>query len=104
MCFCISIIPSVLYKEIQENGKPRVRQSSKVFCKSVKKFFIKISQNSQENACVGVSFFRPATLLNEKLRYRCFPLNVLRIFREHPFNRTFANDCLCKVEHMFEMV
>ena len=38
--------------------------------------FLKISQNSQENTCVRVSFFfRPATFLKKRLWYRCFPRN-----------------------------
>ena len=32
---------------------------------SVKKVFLKISQNSQENTCARVSFLRPATLLTQ---------------------------------------
>ena len=45
--------------------------------------FLKISQNSQENTCVGVSFdkvadLRPATLLKKKLQHSCFPVNFVK--------------------------
>ena len=55
-----------------------------VFCKSdVLKNFVK----SQENTCVGVSFFnkvvdlRPATLLKKRLQHRCFPLDFTKFLR-----------------------
>ena len=42
------------------------------------RLFLKISQNSQESTCVGVSFhkvagLRPATLLKKRFRHGCFP-------------------------------
>ena len=48
---------------------------------SVKKVFLEIQQNSQENTCPRVSFLiklqasRPATLLKRRLWNRCFPVN-----------------------------
>ena len=60
----------------------------------IKKVFFKISQNSQENTCIGVSFlkkiaaWRPAALLKKRLKHRCFPVNFLRNFYEHLFGRT----------------
>ena len=45
---------------------------------SIKKVFLDISQNSQENTCARVSFLmklRPATLLKKRLWHRCFPVN-----------------------------
>ena len=53
---------------------------------SVKKVFLKISQNSLENACAGVFFLiklqdRPATLLKEKLQHGCFPVNFVKFLR-----------------------
>ena len=64
---------------------------------SVKKVFVKISQNSQENTCARVSYLmklqavaglRPATLLKKRLWHRCFPVNFAKslttpIFIEH---------------------
>ena len=56
--------------------------------------FLKISQNSQENTCVGISFFdkfadlRPATLLKERLQHRCFPVNFVKFLRAPFFYRT----------------
>ena len=54
---------------------------------SVKKVFLKILQNSQENTCDRVSFFnkvaglRPATLLKKRLWHRCFPVNFAKFLR-----------------------
>ena len=61
---------------------------------SVKKVFLEISRNSQENARARVSFFnkvaglRTATLLEKRLWQRCFPVNFAKFlgtpsFTEH---------------------
>ena len=56
---------------------------------SIKKTFLKISQNSQENACVGILFLNkivalnPATLLKKRLRRRCFLMNFAEISRTY---------------------
>ena len=60
---------------------------------SIKKVFLKISQNSQENTCARVSFLiksqtlglRPATVLKKRLWYRCFPVNFAEFLRT-PFS------------------
>ena len=44
---------------------------------SVKKVFLEISQNSQENTCGP----KPATLLKKKLWHRCFPVNFAKFLR-----------------------
>ena len=44
----------------------------------VKKLFLEISQNSQENTC--------ATLLKKKLWHRCFPVNFVKFLRT-PFSQ-----------------
>ena len=60
------------------------KQPPKVFCKKV---FLKLSQNSHENVCVGVSFFnkvggfRTVTLLEKKLRHRCFSVKCVNFLR-----------------------
>ena len=44
--------------------------------------FLKISQNSQGNTRVRVSFFlRPATLFKKRLWHRCFPRNFAKFLR-----------------------
>ena len=44
--------------------------------------FLKISQNSQENTHVRVSFFlRPAILLKKRLWHRCFSRNFAKFLR-----------------------
>ena len=67
---------------------------------SVKKVFLEISQNSQENTCTRVFFLmklqaskfllflvfllltlRPATLLKKRLWRRCFPVNSAKFLR-----------------------
>ena len=55
---------------------------------SVKKMFLEILQNSQENTRARVSFLiklqarpRPATLLKKKLWHRCFPVNFAKFLR-----------------------
>ena len=52
---------------------------------SVKKMFLEISQNSQENTCARVSFLIklqawPATLLKKRLCHKCFPVNFVNTF------------------------
>ena len=47
---------------------------------SVKKVFLEISWNSQENTCTGV-IFRPATLLKKILWRWCFPVNFVKFLR-----------------------
>ena len=46
---------------------------------SVKKLLLKVSQNSQGNTCVRVTFLRtlkaPVTLLIKRLQHMCFPVN-----------------------------
>ena len=51
---------------------------------SVKKVFLEISQNSQENTCARVSFLiklQAATLLKKRLWHRCFPVNFVKFLR-----------------------
>ena len=52
----------------------RISRSSYQRC-SVKKLFLKISQNSLENTCARVSF------LNKRLWHRCFPVSFANILR-----------------------
>ena len=51
---------------------------------SVKKVFLEISQNSQEDTCARVSFLiklRSATLSKKRLWHRCFYLNFAKFLR-----------------------
>ena len=57
---------------------------------SVKKVFLEISQNSQENTCARVSFLiklqvRPATLLKKRLWHRRFLVNFVKFLRRPSF-------------------
>ena len=54
---------------------------------SIKYGVLKNSQNSQENICVRVSFFKKnaglrfAALLEKRLRHRCAPVNFSKFLR-----------------------
>ena len=57
---------------------------------TVKKVFLKISKNSQENTCARVSFLiklhkiscpRLATLLKKRLWRKCFPVNSAKFLQ-----------------------
>ena len=57
----------------------------------MKKGVLKITQNSQENTCARVFFNKvggkvAATLLEKRLRYRCFPVNFAKYLRT-PFQQ-----------------
>ena len=52
----------------------------------MKKVFLEISQNSQENTCARASFLiklqaLPETLLKKRLWRRCFPVNFAKFLR-----------------------
>ena len=51
--------------------------------KSVKKMFLQISHNSQENTCAILLKKRlwPAILLKNRLWHRCFPVNLVKSLR-----------------------
>ena len=54
---------------------------------SLKSYFLKLSQNSQENTCAGVSFQAPlATSLKQRLQHRRFPVNFYEISKIITFN------------------
>ena len=54
---------------------------------SLKSYFLKLSQNSQENTCAGVSFQAPlATSLKQRLQHRRFPVNFCEISKIITFN------------------
>ena len=66
---------------------------------SVKKVFLKISQNSQKNTCARVSFLiklqaiggvlrTSATLLKKRFWHRCFPVNFAKFSRTPFFQKT----------------
>ena len=71
---------------------------------SVKKVFLKISQNPQESNCARVYFLiklqtsdlRPATLLKKRLWPRCFPVNFAKFVGSLLLKSTSAG-CFCTV-------
>ena len=48
---------------------------------SVKKMFLEIKQNSQENTCVRVSFLIKLQTSALKFWHRCFPMNFAKFLR-----------------------
>ena len=61
--------------------------------RSVKKAFLKISQNSQENTCDSVSFLikeRVSFLSKKRLWHRCFPANFANFLRTPYLQNTSA--------------
>ena len=61
---------------------------------SVKKVFLKISENSQKKTCVTVSFLiklqaAPAASLKKRLWYRCFLVNFPKFLRTAFFTEHF---------------
>ena len=63
---------------------------------SVKKVFLETSQNSHEDACARVSFFRgwSATLLKKRPWHRCFPVHVAKLLRTS-FFQNISDGCFC---------
>ena len=61
--------------------------------RSLKKVFLEISQNAQENTCARVTFLitfqaRPATLLKKRLRHKYFPVHFARFLRRYFLQNT----------------
>ena len=77
-CVCFS---RVLMKKILWKAETVARRSS------VKKVFLKISQNAQEKTCVGVSFLHSCRTLTyiflskKRLRHNCFYVNFAKFLR-----------------------
>ena len=65
---------------------------------SIKKVFLKVSQNSQENICVRVSFFNNnlLNLLKNSLWHRCFFSEFCEIHRKAPFLQNTSGWLLLK--------
>ena len=66
------------------------KQPPEVFYK--KKLFL---QNSQENTCARVYFFK--TLLKQRLWHGCFPVNFVKFLRTRFFHNTYRRLPLCVV-------
>ena len=69
----------------------------------VKKVFLKISQNSQENTVPESVFnktacLRPATLLKKRLCHRCFPVNFAKFSRTSFLQKT-SGGCFCPLNN-----
>ena len=66
---------------------------------SLKKAFLEISQNLQENTCARVSFLiklqASAILLKTRLWHRCFPVNFTK-FLITTFSQNTSGGCFCQ--------
>ena len=66
--------------------------------------FLEISQNSQENTCVRVSFLiklkAPATLLKNRFWHRFFPVNFAKFLRT-PFSQNTSGRRLLKLCNIY---
>ena len=60
---------------------------------SIKKVFLIISQNSQENTCARVCFLIQLQASGKGHWQRCFPVNFAVL--QHLFYRTPPDDCFC---------
>ena len=67
-----------LYTYISKHTKAVARTCS------VKKVFLKISQNSQENTCASLFFNLSFFILKKRLQRSCFPVNFAK-FLKTPF-------------------
>ena len=62
---------------------------------SIKKTVFKISQYSQENTCVEVSFKQSCSFINERLQQRGLPVNIGKEpLRTAASEETLRRDCL----------
>ena len=65
-------------------------RSSHSHCRCSSKYvFLKISQYSQENTCVGVSLFRhkACIFIKKRLQHRCFCINFAKFLRAAVFRK-----------------
>ena len=92
------MITATVMKELNINHMSFIFTGVVVRMCSVKKLFLKISQNSLTNTCARVSFLtklqnsgRPVTLLKKRLLHRCFPFNFAK-YQRTPFLTEHLSD------------
>ena len=85
----------IKFSEVNIQAPPsKVSYTTTVYSRwSVKKVFLKISQNSQENTCASVSFLR------KRVWHRWFPVNFAISLREPSLQNTFGG-CFCSAKHL----
>ena len=79
----------LLYPSVNEFRFVEITEAVVQKC-SVKKVFLKMSQNSQEN--IRVRVLRPPTLLKKRFWHRCFPVNFAKFLRT-PFLQNTSDGC-----------
>ena len=106
LSFLVKLFSYLIKKSGQKFKYPKTKAVTQT-C-SVKKVFLEISQNSQENTCARVSFLiklqaAPATLLKKRLRHRCFPVNLAKFLRTTFFTEHLWWLLLPRTERAFNM-
>ena len=64
---------------------------------SIKKVFLEISQNSQENTCAGKHLCQRLFFIKKSLWRRCFPVNFTKFLRT-PFLQNSSGGCFFKLQ------
>ena len=73
----------------------------------IKRLFLKISQYSQENTCVSVSFYKVAGLqacnfIKKRLQHWCFPVNIAK-YLGTPILRNICEQLLLYLERIIPL-
>ena len=74
----------------------------------MKKVFLEISQNSQENSCVRVSFLinlqaSPSNFIKKETLAQVFSCEFCEISKNNFFYRTPLSDCFCECFYVFAL-
>ena len=85
---------------LYQNTKTVVRRCS------VKRFFLKISQSSQRNTCVGVSFNKVADIktcnfIKKRHQHKSFPVKFAKFLRTLFFTKP-PSDCFWMLTHAMD--
>ena len=102
----LNIIITFMLQLFNNNRETMLHAEAVVQSCSVKKVFLEISQNSQENTCARVSFLiklqasglSPTTLLKKRLWHRCFPVNFVKFLRTLFFTNHLWWLLLCMIK------
>ena len=102
----LNVIINFMLQLFNNNRETMLHAEAVVQSCSVKKVFLEISQNSQENACSRVSFLiklqasglSPTTLLKKRLWHRCFPVNFVKFLRTPFFTNHLWWLLLCMIK------
>ena len=102
----LNVIITFMLQLFNNNRETMLHAEAIVQSCSVKKVFLEISQNSQENTCARVSFLiklqasglSPTTLLKKRFWHRCFPVNFVKFLRTLFFTNHLWWLLLCMIK------